>query len=375
MSDEASTAPRAAITVKTGGVAAATAAKPINLTRRADVPVAVTSDMVEQYLAVEHKRNIKALRWVSSILLLLIVCISALAVIGGLKLADRARRAEEKAKQVEEVTRQDLERHGKTIETVAENAKSADEKAGNAINAVTEEKDRYRKDRRSLRMDLEGLNKWYDAKYGFLNESISSLSDMAAKIDGIEKQDLERKQQFEEIAARIREEAVRLERAIETMKQQAAGGASAAAQVPVGAAPVPVGAAPVPAPGPAAQEAVKTTETIEYPNGNKYEGEVLDGKKNGKGTFFFVNGDRYVGDFENDLREGQGTYFYREGHRYEGGFKAGRRNGRGVYRFINGDVFRGMFSNDKRNGPGVYSYADGSRVEGEWRDDVLVSSK
>ena len=43
-------------------------------------------------------------------------------------------------------------------------------------------------------------------------------------------------------------------------------------------------------------------QTIRYPNGNIYEGDVLDGKKHGYGVFVFSNGQRYEGYWVNNKR-------------------------------------------------------------------------
>lgn len=49
--------------------------------------------------------------------------------------------------------------------------------------------------------------------------------------------------------------------------------------------------------------------TMEYPNGEKYEGDWKDGKRNGKGilclnllgTYFLNNGDKYDADWVDDV--------------------------------------------------------------------------
>jgi hypothetical protein len=47
-------------------------------------------------------------------------------------------------------------------------------------------------------------------------------------------------------------------------------------------------------------------ETIDYPDGAVYVGELLDGERHGQGTMTYENGDTYVGEWENDKRHGQG---------------------------------------------------------------------
>ncbi len=39
-------------------------------------------------------------------------------------------------------------------------------------------------------------------------------------------------------------------------------------------------------------------------NGDKYEGEFKNDKKNGYGIYFYDDGDKYEGVFENDKKKG-----------------------------------------------------------------------
>ena len=39
---------------------------------------------------------------------------------------------------------------------------------------------------------------------------------------------------------------------------------------------------------------------LEFPNGAIYEGQVLDGKRHGKGIYTWKDGTKYEGSFEND---------------------------------------------------------------------------
>lgn len=41
-------------------------------------------------------------------------------------------------------------------------------------------------------------------------------------------------------------------------------------------------------------------------NGDSYEGEYMNDKKNGKGIYIWKNGSKYEGNFENDYRHGYG---------------------------------------------------------------------
>jgi hypothetical protein len=46
-------------------------------------------------------------------------------------------------------------------------------------------------------------------------------------------------------------------------------------------------------------------------------GQFNDGKKNGKGTFYYASGNKYTGDWVNDQKAGQGVFTWTSGNRYE----------------------------------------------------------
>jgi hypothetical protein len=48
-------------------------------------------------------------------------------------------------------------------------------------------------------------------------------------------------------------------------------------------------------------------------NGNKYEGEYLNGKAHGYGIYLYVLGDRYVGQWNDGLQEGLGIEYFKDG--------------------------------------------------------------
>ena len=56
------------------------------------------------------------------------------------------------------------------------------------------------------------------------------------------------------------------------------------------------------------------TKTLVWPDGTRYVGGVLDGKRSGKGTIFWQDGTRFVGQFENDMRNGPGTMILPDGN-------------------------------------------------------------
>ncbi len=45
-------------------------------------------------------------------------------------------------------------------------------------------------------------------------------------------------------------------------------------------------------------------------DGDRYEGDFIDGKKHGRGIYTFPNGNRFEGDYLDDKRHGQGIMTY-----------------------------------------------------------------
>ena len=63
------------------------------------------------------------------------------------------------------------------------------------------------------------------------------------------------------------------------------------------------------------------TRTLVWPDGTRYVGGVLDGKRSGKGTIFWQDGTRFIGQFKNDMRNGPGTMVLPDGTVYTGFFE------------------------------------------------------
>jgi len=70
--------------------------------------------------------------------------------------------------------------------------------------------------------------------------------------------------------------------------------------------------------------------TMQFPSGNKYVGNFVNRKRQGKGTFYFNNGDKYEGNWNADLKQ-DGTYTFRNGYTFTGSFS-------------NDDFYTGTFS-------------------------------
>lgn len=105
---------------------------------------------------------------------------------------------------------------------------------------------------------------------------------------------------------------------------------------------------------------------IAWPNGDRYDGEVLAGKRHGHGEFIWANGQRFSGDWVDDRPEGQGVLHFANGNVYEGAVVDGQPQGRGKMIQASGDVYTGLLDQGTPHGQGTYLWASGQRYEGPW---------
>ena len=117
-----------------------------------------------------------------------------------------------------------------------------------------------------------------------------------------------------------------------------------------------------------------------------YEGEFLNGERNGKGKIFYQNGNiKYVGEFLHGKAHGVGKEYNSKGElKYIGYYLYGKKNGKGReyynYKF-NKIKFEGEYLNDKRwTGKGydkinqkiIFELKDGKGYVKEDEDDLLI---
>ena len=102
-----------------------------------------------------------------------------------------------------------------------------------------------------------------------------------------------------------------------------------------------------------------------YVNGNQYQGSFLGGLPDGKGKLTQTNNDIYEGDWKNGKIMGQGERVYNNGDKYVGSLLNDIRNGKGLYLFINGDSYNGNWVNGKANGKGILRFRNGDIYDGE----------
>ena len=109
-----------------------------------------------------------------------------------------------------------------------------------------------------------------------------------------------------------------------------------------------------------------------YFSGERYEGELKNGKREGKGVFYFKDRSRYEGNRKNGVKEGKGIIYFNSGSRYEGDCINDFMEGKGIFFYNNGDRYEGDFKNDKREGKGIYYYSNGNREIGDYKNDQRI---
>eukprot|EP01035_Chromulina_nebulosa_P057525 gene57525-78818_t len=95
---------------------------------------------------------------------------------------------------------------------------------------------------------------------------------------------------------------------------------------------------------------------VQYANGDFYEGDLLNNKRNGIGVWILANGDKFEGSFDDDKLHGEGTYKYVNGDIYCGVYFKGKKHGRGTYKWANGDTYEATFVNGREDGNGIYKW-------------------
>ena len=115
----------------------------------------------------------------------------------------------------------------------------------------------------------------------------------------------------------------------------------------------------------------ETNEVKEYDDG-RYNGRIVNNKREGIGTFYYIDGKIYKGEWKNDKIEGRGIMKYKKEEKeeeYEGEFKNNKKEGKGIMRYNNGDKYEGFWKDDKKEGKGTLYYRGGNIFEGYWKDD------
>ncbi|CAD8097979.1 unnamed protein product [Paramecium sonneborni] len=101
---------------------------------------------------------------------------------------------------------------------------------------------------------------------------------------------------------------------------------------------------------------------------DRYKGEyqALNKVRHGFGTYIYENSFfTYEGQWVNGVKEGQGILKMKDGSYYQGNFEQGEIQGHGEFHYANGSMYVGEFHQGEKNGQGVFS-SPAMTYEGQW---------
>ena len=120
-------------------------------------------------------------------------------------------------------------------------------------------------------------------------------------------------------------------------------------------------------------------EVIQYPNGDVYEGELVQAQQRAQSMSSNHNMPRdgrsdYDDAMRVGMREGHGCFIAKDrqdprNYEYRGLWQENRRDGQGRCYFYNGDLYEGEWVRGKRHGKGKAFLQSGERYVGLWEAD------
>lgn len=139
----------------------------------------------------------------------------------------------------------------------------------------------------------------------------------------------------------------------------------------------PASASAAPSPAPSADDGTYIG-TYTYKNGPVYEGEMRDGLPNGYGVITYSKSALGMKDYEghvvDGLRDGRGSSSSWDGGAYEGGWKDDKRHGDGIEILPDGTELYGEWVSGRKEGTFTRTAPDGTVTFPEYQNGELVSS-
>ncbi|MFN6036836.1 MAG: FISUMP domain-containing protein [Bacteroidota bacterium] len=101
---------------------------------------------------------------------------------------------------------------------------------------------------------------------------------------------------------------------------------------------------------------------IKYKNGDVYDGNIIEGKYQGFGIFYFVE--------ESNASISKAKKVFKSAF-YEGEWNDNKRQGKGKMCYENGEILDGTWNNDMFTGKGKFTFEGGEVYDGEWVDGIF----
>ena len=100
-----------------------------------------------------------------------------------------------------------------------------------------------------------------------------------------------------------------------------------------------------------------------------YVGELVNGKRHGRGTGTLADGKKYFGEWAHGSRHGQGITTWPDRQQYVGEWSGDLATGNAILSKPEGSTYVGQFVDSQRHGYGVQTFPSGEKYIGEWKDD------
>lgn len=116
---------------------------------------------------------------------------------------------------------------------------------------------------------------------------------------------------------------------------------------------------------------LKSQKTIEISNGITFQGDFINGKRQGYGKNIWENGDVYEGSWENDMQNGWGRNLWIDNSKYIGCYVNNQKHGIGEYNWDESTSYIGEWKENIIHGTGKYSWGDGRQYLGQWSEGMM----
>ncbi|MBN2007736.1 PDZ domain-containing protein [candidate division KSB1 bacterium] len=124
----------------------------------------------------------------------------------------------------------------------------------------------------------------------------------------------------------------------------------------------------------------ESTSVVDYPDGRKYTGSIVEGVPHGSGTMLMTDGTERYGEwflgtliegcFSGNCENGEGVYILKNKYKYSGEFNNSNLHGYGKIEYLDPQkeisMYIGRFDNNAIKAPGQIYYHDGNRYEGDF---------
>lgn len=118
-------------------------------------------------------------------------------------------------------------------------------------------------------------------------------------------------------------------------------------------------------------EVYNANHVINFPDGSRYEGGIVEGLQEGYGEMTWPNGDEYHGNWYQGYMHESGEFRWANGNKYVGNYRNGYMHGAGTFFWADGAIYQGDFVNNERSGYGLEIFANGEAYVGDWDNDTM----